>query len=214
MLVLVGDLDEATARRVLLKYIGGFRTQKSGSARKTLRYQPKAGSSTHQSEEGPKGVFVRLDTEYPLSGVNFILAGIGAELLRRHIVLALDGKDLSTEVTAGFHSYPQERLWMYVACEGEDAQEALAAVREGIRHAAESKVPAKDLAALKAMVQAETDRELSQPETMVEAVVARYGIGKDLVSHYKEIVNGVTAARLTDLLSSLAAGSTVSIVVE
>jgi hypothetical protein len=64
------------------------------------------------------------------------------------------------------------------------------------------------------MVQAETDRELSQPETMVEAVVARYGIGKDLVSHYKESVNGVTAARLTDLLSSLAAGSTVSIVVE
>ena len=214
MLVLVGDLDEATVRRVLLKYVGGFRTQKSGSARKTLRYQPKAGSSTHRSEDGPKGVYVRLDTEYPLSGVNVILAGIGAELLRRHIVQALDGKGLSTEVTAGFHSYPQERLWMYVACEGEGAQEALPAVREGIRHAAESKVSAKDLAALKAMVQAETDRELSQPETMAEAVVARYGIGKDLVSHYKESVNGVNAARLTDLLSSLAAGSTVSIVVE
>ena len=49
---------------------------------------------------------------------------------------------------------------------------------------------------------------------MVTAVVARYGIGKDLVSHYKESVNGITAARLSDMLSSLAAGSVAEIVVE
>jgi hypothetical protein len=48
----------------------------------------------------------------------------------------------------------------------------------------------------------------------VEAVVARYGIGKDMVSHFKESVSGITSARLGDMLSSLAAGSTVEIVVE
>ena len=64
------------------------------------------------------------------------------------------------------------------------------------------------------MALAETTKDLTQPETMVTAVVARYGIGKDLVSHYKESVNGITAARLSDMLSSLAAGSTAEIVVE
>ena len=72
----------------------------------------------------------------------------------------------------------------------------------------------KDLDAFKAMAMAETAKELSLPETMVTAVVARYGIGKDLVSHYKESVNGITAARLSDMLSSLAAGSVAEIVVE
>jgi hypothetical protein len=64
------------------------------------------------------------------------------------------------------------------------------------------------------MVLAYISRELSEPATVVESVVARYGIGKDLVSHYKESVNGITAARLSEMLSSLAAGSTVEYVVE
>ena len=53
-----------------------------------------------------------------------------------------------------------------------------------------------------------------QPETIVTALVARYGIGKDLVTHYKESVNDVTAVRVKEMLSALAAGSTAEIVVE
>ena len=73
---------------------------------------------------------------------------------------------------------------------------------------------AKDLNAWKEMALADMNRELAEPETIVSALVARYGIGKDLVTHYKESVNGVSAARLTDMLSSLAAGSTAEIVFE
>ena len=214
MLVLVGDLDEAMVRRVLLKYIGGFRTQRNNEARKTVRYQPLAGTSTHRGKEGAKGLYVRLDTEYPLSGVNYVLAEVASEVLRRHVVAALDGTGLSADVTVGFHSYPQERLWMYIACEGEGAEKALPAIRKGIWNAGASTLSKKDLDALKAMAAAETARELTEPETMVTAVVARYGIGKDMVSHYKESVNGITAARLQDMLSSLAAGSTVEYVIE
>ena len=87
------------------------------------------------------------------------------------------------------------------------------AVRKGIRKAA-TPVNAKDLNAWKAMVLADLGRELAGPETIVTALVARYGVGKDLVSHYKENVNSVDAARLTEMLSSLAAGSTAEIVVE
>ena len=58
------------------------------------------------------------------------------------------------------------------------------------------------------------NQELAEPDTIVEALVARYGIGKDLVTHYKESVNSVTAARVTEMLSALAAGSTAEIVVE
>ena len=213
-LVLAGDLDEATVKRVLLRYVGGFRTQKGAAPRKSVRYQPVAGVSTHTSKDGPKGVYVRLDTEYALSGVNYVLSSVAAEVLRRHVVEALEGTCLSAEVKVGFHSYPQERLWMIVACEGDGAEAALPAVRRGIRNAASAKISQKDLDALKAMVQAETSRELSETSTIVTSVVARYGIGKDLVSHYKESIGGITAARLSDMLSSLSAGSAVEYVIE
>ena len=211
MLFIVGDVDEATVRRTLLRYLGGFRTQRGAAARKTLRYQPRPGTVARQEAGGSKSVHVRLDTEYPLSGINYAMSGIAAEVLRRHIVEALDGKGMSVEVTTGFHTYPQERLWMLISCEGGTD---LDAVREGIRKAASSSVSAKDLNAWKEMALADMNRELAEPETIVSALVARYGIGKDLVTHYKESVNGVSAARLTDMLSSLAAGSTAEIVFE
>ena len=100
---------------------------------------------------------------------------------------------------------------MLLSCEGGTDVNA---VRKGIRRAAASTVPQKDVDALKAKALAAMDRQLEDPGTMVSALVARYGIGKDLVSHYKESVNGVTAARLTDMLSTLAAGSAAEIVVE
>ena len=213
MLVLVGDLDEATVRRTLLKYIGGFRTQRNAQPRKTVHYQPSAGTSTYRGTDGTKGLYVRLDTEYALSGVHYVVAEVAAEVLRRRLVEALDGTGLSVAVTAGFQSAPQERLWMLVACEGEDAEKALPALREGIRKAS-APLPKKDLEALRAMAAAQTERELSEPETMVNAVVARYGIGKDMVSHYKESVSGITAERVTAMLSALAAGSAVEYVIE
>lgn len=213
MLVLVGDLDESTVKRVLVRYLGGFRTQRGAASRKTLRYQPLAGLLTHEGSDWTKGAYVRMDTEYPLSGVNYVMAGVATEVLRRNVVEALDGTGLSVTVTCGFHSYPQERLWMQLDCMGPDAAKALPAIRSGIRKASRP-VSAKDLNAWKAMVLANISRELSEPATVVESVVARYGIGKDLVSHYKESVNGITAARLSEMLSSLAAGSTVEYVVE
>ena len=211
MLFIVGDVDEPTVRRTLLRYLGGFRTQRSAAARKTLRYQPRLGTVTHHETTGDKGVHVRLDAEYPLSGINYAMAGIAAEVLRRHIVEVLDGKGMSVDVTTGFHTYPQERLWMLISCEGGTD---LDAVRQGIRKAAASPVSAKDLNAWKAMAMADMNRELTEPETIVTALVARYGIGKDMVTHYKESVNGISAARLTDMLSTLAAGSAAEIVIE
>ena len=166
---------------------------------------------TKREEGGRKGVYVRLDAEYPLSGINYAAAEVAVEALRRQLVRSLDGTGMSVEVTSGFHTYPQERLWMFLSCEGGTN---LDAVREGIQKAAKTTLSAKDLNAFKAAALAGMNQELAEPETMVEALVARYGIGKDLVTHYKESVNGVTAARITEMLSALAAGSTAEIVIE
>ena len=211
MFFLVGDVDESTARRVLLRYLGSFRTQKGSASRKSLRYAPRSGTVTVKEAGVDKGVYVRLDAENPLSGVNYAMADIAAEVLRRHVVEALEGTGMSVEVTTGFHTYPQERQWMFLSCKGGTDVEA---VRKGIRKAATSTLPAKDLSALKAKALADMERQLREQETIVTALVARYGIGKDLVTHYKESVNGVTGARLKEMLSALATGPTAEIIIE
>ena len=211
MLIIVGDVDESTVRRTLLRYLGGFRTQRGTTSRKSVRYQPRQGTVTHREAGANKGVYVRLDTEYPLSGVNYATAEVAVEVIRRNLVEVLDGTGMSVEVTSGFHSYPQERLWMSLSCEGGTDLEA---VRKGIRQAAKSTVAAKDLNAFKAMALAGMNQELTEPETVVTALVARYGIGKDLVTHYKESVNEISAARVKEMLSALAVGSTAEIVIE
>ena len=214
MLVIVGDVDENAARRALLRYVGGFRTQRGSEARKSVRYTPVSGPSVKNGKEGAKGAYVRLDAEFPLSGVNYVMAQVGADVLRRQVVTALEGTGLSTEVTCGFHSYPQERLWMVVSCEGGNAAAALPAIRHGIRKAAQANLSQKDVNAYKALVLAEMNRELSEPETVVSSVVARYGIGKDMVTHYKESVSGITAASLKGMLSALSSGKVAEYVVE
>ena len=93
-------------------------------------------------------------------------------------------------------------------------QEALRAVRAAVRNAAEVKVSARDLSAWKAMVLSGTERDLSAPETIVSSVVARYGIGKDLVTHYKEGINGITAEKVADMVRSVAEGGRVEMIVE
>jgi hypothetical protein len=211
MLIIVGDVDEATVRRALLRYVGGFRTQRGTMPRKTLRYQPRAGVASHKEAGVNKGVYMLLDAENPLSGVNYAMAEIATEVLRRHLVEALEGTGMSVDITAGFHSYPQERQWMLLSCEG---GVDVNAVRKGIRRAAASTVPQKDLDALKAKALASMDRELAEQDTMVEALVARYGIGKDLVTHYKESVAAITPARVKEMLSVLSAGSVAEFIVE
>ena len=211
MLIIVGDVDEATVRRTLLRYVGGFRTQRGTAPRKTLRYQPRAGVASHKEAGVNKGVYMLLDAENPLSGVNYAMAEIATEVLRRHLVEALEGTGMSVDITAGFHSYPQERQWMLLSCEG---GVDVNAVRKGIRRAAASTVPQKDLDALKAKALASMDRELAEQDTMAEALVARYGIGKDLVTHYKESVAAVTPARVKEMLSVLSAGSVAEFIVE
>ena len=211
MLILVGDVDEATVRKALLRYLGGFRTQRSAASRKSVRYQPRSGNVTHRETGAAPGVYVRLDTEYPLSGINYATAEVALETLRRNLVEALEGTGMSVEITTGFHTYPQERLWMFLACEGGSD---LDAVRRGIRKAAASTVSAKDLNAFKTMALAGIKQELTEPESVVTALVARYGIGKDLVTHYKESMDGVTAARVKEMLSALAVGSSAEIIIE
>ena len=224
MLVLCGDLEDAAVKRLLTRTLGAFRTEKSQLARKAARLQPRSGALILSGTDEP-GIHILMDAEYPLTAAGYFSAGIVQEILRKQIVKSLEGSGFSAEVSCRFLSYPQERFRMLVTCRpvprrgrSEDmprpnALEAVSAVRSGIRLAARTPIPEKDLSAYKAGALQLAKRDLTESATIVNAVVTRYGIGKDLVTRYTENINTLTSEKLLKMLRAVADGSRVEYIV-
>ena len=91
--------------------------------------------------------------------------------------------------------------------------EALSAVKKALADAATKPVSKADLAAYKNLVTARTAAETGAPKT-VDAVVARYCMGKDFVTKYKDTIGAVDSGRITNILKSLQGGPRVEMMVE
>ena len=215
VLVLSGDLEAAALKRLLLRYLGGFRTSKVATPRRTLRSPIKTGTVFHEEKTGRQALEIRMETEYALTGVNVHAAEIAAEALRRHLVAVMAPKGFSVEVRAGIASYPQERLWMRVGAyplhEDPDLVEGMTRLRSALRAAAALPLPPQDLKAWKNRTLARTRAELATPRGTVDKVVMRYGAGKDLVSHYSENIASIEADKVKDMLRSVTSGGRVEL---
>jgi predicted Zn-dependent peptidase len=223
-LVLCGDLEDAVVKRLLTRTLGAFRTEKSLAPRRAVRLPARTGTHLLSGTDVP-GIHLLMDTEYPLTAANYFSAGIVQEIFRKQIVSSLEGSGFSAQVTCRFLSYPQERFRVLVTCtpvpqrgRSEDmpvpnALQAIAAVREGIRQAARTPIPEKDLTAYKAGALQEAKRDLTESSTIVSAVVTRYGVGKDLVTRYTENINTLTSDKLLKMLKAVADGPRVEYIV-
>ena len=214
MLILCGDLDETTVRKALQKYLGGFRTLKGTTSRKAVHFQSLSGTTTYTQEGADKSIRILLETEYPLTAANFLSSSFVEEVLRRSLVRALDGTDLSVSVRSTFLAQPQERFSLLVtavplAGTSPDMLKGIQAVRSGIRAAATEPVSEADIKAWRNRAQQTLANQLSSPETVVSQVLARYGLGKDLVSKYTETLSAADAARVHQMLEKTIGGGCV-----
>ena len=218
VLVLSGDLEPGALKKMLLRYLGGFRTSKVSASRRTLRSPIKTGTVLHQERTGRRALEIRMESEYALTGVNVHAAQIAAEALRRHLVTVMAPKGFSVQVSAGIASYPQERLWMRVSAypSGKDADlvAGMSALRSAIKAAAVRPIPAQDLKAWKNRELSWTRSALATPQGTVEMVKMRYGAGKDLVSHYSENIAAIDADKVKDMLRAVASGGRVELIEE
>ena len=87
-------------------------------------------------------------------------------------------------------------------------------MKKALADAATKPVSKADLAAYKNLVTARTAAETGAPKTVVDAVVARYCMGKDFVTKYKDTIGAVDSGRITNILKSLQGGPRVEMMVE
>ena len=217
ILLLSGGMDPDAVKKILLRYMGSFRTSKNASAsRRQVHFRTLSGVTTY-AEDGPdQGLYVLMDADTPITSLNYPALLIAAEAVRNALASHLTDEGLAVTVEPRFITYPQEHLRLLVQCrpvERKDPTPALPAVRTALREMASNPVNAKDLSAWKQLITNQLQSQLSTPEGIIKTLLARYGAGKDLTSRYKENVNGVTAERVNEMLKALAGGGRIEYIV-
>lgn len=226
VLILVGDLDEETVKKQLSKTLGGFRALHSTARRSPASGGVKSGKTTVVSEGAEKGIYVLMTSDVALTSSSRYASEMAMMVLRRSLAAALHPYGLTADVSSEFSVYPEERLWVRVACLPANPaglpsdvspvglEEALAGVRKGISDAVKKKLSKAELAAVKARVTGNMTEALSHPETVVSTVRMRYAMNKDLVTKYKDSINAVDAAAVQSILKAVSEGSRIEMVVK
>lgn len=225
ILVLSGDLDPDTVKKLLCRTLGGFPTTKTPARRPSVRYSPRSGAMT-QTVQGPApGLDILMTAEYPLTAVNKYALHMATEAMRRSLVRSLSGLGLTVSVESHYVPYPQERIWMMVRCKPADPAglpdgtsvpemaDVLPALRRGMAGAAKSFGKA-DVEAWKKRALGEMGDNLSYAESVRNTVILRYAMGKDFVSDYKNNIASITPATVSGILEALAAGGRIESIVE
>ena len=218
VLILSGDLSEETVKRMMLKYLGCFRTQRGGVLRRPVEKRTVSGITTYTVQEGRPGVYVLMDTEFSLTAEQYYTAQLAEQSLRTALVRHLAPYGFAPYTRLLYSVQPQERFQMLIACypipgEGRparvddvSAERALTAVRAAIRQVAEERVDGQDLSAWKQLLHADVSRSLTVPEGFVSALLMRYAVNKDMITRYPEAIEGIDGTRVQTFLKGLAEG--------
>lgn len=205
-LVLVGNMDEERLKKLLMEYVGGFRTRDVAFRRPALRYQPVSGWTTYTVDGNRDCVDVALSARLPITAENYIAADIAASVISRRLVKELGGSGMHAEVSYNCRIYPEERYNMLISIYDCPPMEALAGVRAVLSDIHEMEIGDDELKVIKTRLKNKVAVEMKDPVYWVDAIVLRYLDGKDLSTSYAAKIDSVNANRVQSVLNVLDAG--------
>jgi hypothetical protein len=223
-LVLVGNMDEEKLKKILLEYVGGFRTTDTAFRRPVVRYHPVSGWSTYTVDGDVNSIEVAVSARMPISAENYIAAHLSAEVLERRLVAELGNSGMHAEVSYNCRMYPEERLNVYITVseashdgfkagmEAKTPIEVLGMVRSVLMDLHCMEVSEDVLKICKAQLKSEIATEMQDPRYWVDAIVLRYLDGKDLSTGYASKVDAVTPVKVQSVLKMLDDGSKIEYV--
>lgn len=226
VLILVSDMDETELKKLLLNYVGGFRTKESAFRRPSVRYQPITGWSTHMFEGENESIDVVMSVAMPLTMENYMTAAITAMILEKSLADALSETGLFPTVDYNFQISPKERLSVIVSVESispmgyashiehKGSVEALQIVRAALKDLTQTKISDSFVAVSKEYVKNLIAGRMQEPLYWVDAMAKRYLDGKDFTTAYAAKIDAVTADKVNLMLLALNEGAKVEYVVK
>lgn len=232
VLVLVGDIDLQRLKKILPKYLGGFRTGGMPSARPQIQYAPRSGWSTYTVEAAESGVgngdpsiTVSASAPLTLNIGRYMSFRVALRALEASMASALADTGMYAEVSSDFTMMPSERMGVVITCRPadtdglpadvvqEDPLKVLGAVRKALSELSAGQVSASFLKTAKAALLAEFAAASVDPGRIVDTALMRFSAGKDMTTGYKDSINAVTPASVQEIFKALGEGSKVEYVI-
>ena len=226
VLILSGDLQEEAVKKLLLRYMGGFKTDKVNVARRPMSLPVFTGTLTDAVPAQPKGLYVLLDAEYALTSDHFYTSYVAVRALKKTLLKYLAPYGYTVQVETNFFAQPQERFQIQLTCQpanpdglpesllSQDPQTVLPVLREALSACAEASIDPVDLKGWKDCLLEKVKCELSTPSGFVDVLLDRYANNKDIASRYQESISSINTAKVQDYLKTLVNGGRIEFVSE
>ena len=225
ILILSGDLKEEEVKRLLLRYLGGFRTDKSSLPRRAVPLRTLSGTTQQTLEGYPSGIYFLLDAEYAVTSDHYYTSFVALEALRRSLIRHLAPYGYSIELQGNNFTQPQERFQIEIALRPipsdnlpgdvrtQDPERALSAVHAALASCASEPLSGADISGWKARTLSQVKRELDSPSGFVTTLLTRYTSNKDIYSRYAESISAINEAQVKEYLSTLTSGGKIILLV-
>lgn len=231
--VFIGDLDEDALKKELCRYLGEFKTNGQYAARSKVKESLAVGETSVEVESTPgidvggqEGVSVGFTAVIPYNVGNYINFRFALASIRKALIASLSSFGASAQFTEDVEMFPTERLTFFVNCypclesglplsvTPLEPQDLARVVRETLNNLSALNISSKDVSAYKDALLADFDNSLKDPQMMLEAILARFGEGKDIVKGYKEAIKSVSEDSIRKILEDLESGTRVEYIVK
>ena len=224
VLVIVGDIGEEQLKKILLEYVGGFRTSEAAVRRPVMRFQPVSGWSTYTVEGEVNAVDIAMSARMPLTAVNCLAADLAVLVLERELTEALADSGVTFDLAYECRIYPEERLNLMLSVIEADED----GFASGMKPAASIRVLSHLRSVLSAMGSKDMDDDefknfkaylkntlslqMKDPEYWVNAVTIRHLDGKDITTGYAANIDALSEEDVRKIFRLLEKGCKVEYV--
>lgn len=230
VLVLMGDLDEAEARRQCCAALGDFVTGKGNIALPRFSTGAIPGTVTMSASarelgigDGGRSVDVAVSAAIPFGMEGYMSLGVGVEALKDELAARLAPLGAYAVVESVLSFYPEERVTLYVTCrpcladglpEGVEPGSSMAildAVRASLYAMASDPLSPGRMSKARSARLSGMNVAVSDEKELIDMVLDRYSYGKDTVSGYKNLIQKTTPASVQSVFATLMSGGRVEL---
>lgn len=219
VLIIVGDIEAEALKKVLLQYMGSFKTEKAYAYRLWDRQGTLLSRKTvYRRGESPR-VGMELSSPINFTAENFMAANIAALTVQNAVAASMASVGWTFKGNSDVRMFPEESLVldmeMSKAClDGlpasmlrEDSSEVvLDLALNTLDKVSRTGLTENELKVGKAMLQNYFASWMNDPKSIIRMLVLRYSYGKDLVTGYPAKIAAVSEKTVNPILESLARG--------
>lgn len=221
-IILIGDLEADHVKKLLGNYVAGFSVNKVPFSRLDVAETPASGVLLETAEGDADMISARRTALLPFTTERLLALRIASMVARKAFVGALSPLGWSVDIDYSYDLMPHEAIQARVNIfpakeEGlpdfvspNDPMAALTAFKTALKTMTTNEA---ELKIYREIVLAELKADVENPEFMVKAVLARYAVGKDLVTNYAEKLRSVKVEDINAILSAIAQAGGKDIVV-